>query len=59
MENKESMIYVLSKNTYIDEVGGLHSGINGWNPNSYWCGECVKSSCKNCPNKDVPRDGYN
>lgn len=34
----------------VDSVGGFHDNENnlGWNPNSVYCGECRKKTCKNC-----------
>jgi hypothetical protein len=33
---------------YIDEVGGMHGGGVGWNPLGTYCGECNRSTCKDC-----------
>ena len=35
-------------NAWIDEVGGYHENGVGWNPNSIYCGECNKKTCKRC-----------
>lgn len=37
--------------TYRDEVGGLHEGGVGWNPNGIFCGECTAVTCKGCSNE--------
>lgn len=34
--------------TYIDEIGGTHSGGLGWDPDGEYCGECCKCSCATC-----------
>lgn len=41
---------------YIDEVGGIHMPGNCYNPVGYFCGECSKSSCKNCAFADYYGD---
>ena len=33
--------------TYVDYVGGVHSGGLGWSPNGDYCGEC-NHSCEDC-----------
>lgn len=35
---------------YYDDIGGFHDAGMGWNPNGNWCGECSKSTCRECPN---------
>ena len=35
---------------YYDDIGGFHDSGMGWNPNGNWCGECSKSTCRECPN---------
>ena len=37
---------------FYDEVGGYHDCGIGWSPKGTWCGECLKSSCKRCPNTE-------
>jgi hypothetical protein len=38
----------MDEDCYTDEVGGHHDSGMGWAPNGHWCGECCKSSCKDC-----------
>jgi nucleoside 2-deoxyribosyltransferase len=33
---------------WIDDIGGYHDGEHSWNPNSIYCGECSKKTCKGC-----------
>jgi hypothetical protein len=44
------------QNTRMDEVGGVHEGGVGWNPNGEFCGECASVSCKGCVNEDKKSD---
>lgn len=34
--------------TFKDELGGIHSEGEGWNPNGVWCGECSNVTCYGC-----------
>lgn len=48
----------------IDEVGGIHEGGCGWNPQGVFCGECSSLTCKDCINQymledDVIKNGRN
>ena len=38
-----------------DEVGGVHGGGVGYNPQGVFCGECCKMSCKDCSNMEVTK----
>lgn len=31
-----------------DELGGLHDGVVGYNPQGIYCGECANVTCKGC-----------
>ena len=33
---------------WVDEIGGYHDNGIGWNPNSVYCGECSRKTCKGC-----------
>ena len=33
---------------YYDDVGGLHSPGNCYNPTGYYCGDCGKKTCATC-----------
>lgn len=33
---------------YIDDIGGHHDSGCGWMPDGTYCGECSKSSCREC-----------
>jgi hypothetical protein len=37
--------------SFKDEVGGIHEGGCGWNPQGVWCGECSSITCKGCVNE--------
>jgi len=37
----------------VDEVGGCHGGGVGWNPQGIFCGECSRSTCKECINEHI------
>ncbi len=37
------------ENDLKDEVGGVHGGGVGWNPNGVFCGECGSVTCAGCP----------
>lgn len=50
------IIFLDDPESYYDEVGGFHSCAIGWNPNSVWCGECTKASCKDCDNRDTTEE---
>jgi len=41
---------------YKDEVGGKHGCGVGYNPNGVFCGECVKSTCKDCVNANFKKE---
>ena len=41
---------------FYDEVGGYHDCGIGWSPKGTWCGECLKSSCKRCPNTEKRKE---
>jgi hypothetical protein len=41
---------------YKDEVGGKHGCGVGYNPNGVFCGECVKSTCKDCVNAHFKKE---
>jgi hypothetical protein len=40
---------------YIDEIGGIHDGGIGYNPQGLWCGECVRVTCKGCTNEHIKK----
>lgn len=39
-----------------DEVGGLHDGIIGYNPQGAYCGECNNITCSGCGYEKVDHD---
>jgi nucleoside 2-deoxyribosyltransferase len=42
-----------NQHAWIDEVGGYHDNGIGWNPNSVYCGECARKTCKGCNRADL------
>ena len=46
--DEEANEVIHNEDCWTDEVGGHHDSGIGWAPNGQWCGECGKSSCKNC-----------
>jgi hypothetical protein len=32
-------------------INGYHCGQEGWNPFGVYCGECSRSTCRNCKHK--------
>lgn len=45
----------MNDEVYIDEVGGVHSPCDCYNPRGTYCGECGKLSCADCGFKDAIR----
>ena len=45
--------------TYMDDVGGIHSPCDCYNPYGYFCGDCGKLSCKDCKYRDLQPDKEN
>ena len=36
------------KETYMDDIGGIHSPCDCYNPYGYFCGDCSKLTCDGC-----------
>lgn len=53
-KSKGKLIYFYNHpEMYYDEVGGFHDSGTGYSPKDIYCGECSKSTCKDCIHENI------